>query len=48
MIDMNETKFTTLEQVRAFLAGTVKVGFCATGIGEDERYRHIAGVLGTR
>ena len=46
MIDMNETKLTTLEQVRAFLAGTVEVGFCVTGIGEDERYRHIAGVLG--
>ncbi len=45
MIDMNETKLTTLEQVRAFLAGTVEVGFCATSAGEDERYRHIAGVL---
>jgi transposase InsO family protein len=45
VIDMNETKLTTLEQVRAFLAGTVEVGFCATGTGEDERYRHIAGVL---
>ncbi len=45
MIDMNETKLTTLEQVRAFLAGTVEVGFCATGTGEDGRYRHIAGVL---
>lgn len=42
---MNETKLTTLEQVRAFLAGTVEVGFCATSAGEDERYRHIAGVL---
>jgi hypothetical protein len=45
VIDMNETKLTTLEQVRAFLAGTAEVGFCATGAGEDERYRHIAGVL---
>lgn len=45
VIDMNETKLTTLEQVRAFLAGTVEVGFCATGTGEDGRYRHIAGVL---
>lgn len=42
---MNETKLTTLEQVRAFLGGTVEVGFCATSAGEDERYRHIAGVL---
>jgi transposase InsO family protein len=45
VIDMNEAKLTTLEQVRAFLAGTVEVGFCATGAGEDERYRPIAGVL---
>jgi transposase InsO family protein len=45
VIDMNEAKLTTLEQVRAFLAGTVEVGFCATDAGEDERYRHIAGVL---
>jgi len=45
VIDMNETKLTTLEQVRAFLAGTVEVGFCVTGKGEDARYRHIAGVL---
>ena len=45
MIDMNETRLTTLEQVRSFLAGTVEVGFCATKGGEDERYRHIAAVL---
>lgn len=45
VIDMNETKLTTLEQVRAFLAGTTAVGFCATEGGEDERYRHISGVL---
>lgn len=45
MIDMNETKLTTLEQVRSFLAGTAEVGFCATKGGEDERYRQIAAVL---
>lgn len=45
VIDMNETKLTTLEQVRAFLAGTAEVGFCVTGEGEDGRYRHIAAVL---
>lgn len=45
MIDMNETKLTTLEQVRMFLAGTAEIGFCVTGEGEDGRYRHIAGVL---
>lgn len=42
---MNETKLTTLERVRAFLAGTAEVGFCATSTGEDERYRHISEVL---
>ena len=45
VIDMNETKLTTLEQLRSFLAGTVEVGFCATNEGEGERYRHIASVL---
>jgi len=45
VIDMNETKLTTLEQVRMFLAGTAEIGFCVTGEGEDGRYRHIAGVL---
>jgi transposase InsO family protein len=45
VIDMNETKLTTLEQVRSFLAGTAEVGFCATKGGEDERYRQIAAVL---
>ena len=46
VVDMNETKLTTLEQVRAFLGGTAEVGFCVTSAGEaDERYRHIAGVL---
>ena len=45
VIEMNETKLTTLKQVRSFLAGTAEVGFCATGTGEDERYRHIADVL---
>jgi len=45
VIDMNETKLTTMEQVRAFLAGTTEVGFCFAGEGEDGRYRHIVGVL---
>jgi transposase InsO family protein len=43
-IDMNETKLTTLEQVRAFLAGTLAVEFSACG-PETDRYRHIAEVL---
>ena len=45
VIDMNETRLTTLGQVRAFLAGTVEVRFCVAGEGEDGRYRHIAAVL---
>ena len=45
MIDMNETKLATLEQVRIFLAGTAEVGFCVANAGGDERYRHISGVL---
>src|SRR3972149_5853661 len=43
VIDMNEAKLTTLEQVRAFLAGTVVVAFSAVG-PDDERYRHIGDV----
>jgi transposase InsO family protein len=45
VIDMNEAKLTTLEQVRAFLAGTIAVEFAGCG-KDDERYRHIADVLG--
>jgi transposase InsO family protein len=44
VIDMNEAKLRTLEQVRAFLAGTSAVEFSAAGRGDD-RYRHIAEVL---
>jgi hypothetical protein len=43
VIDMNETKLTTLEQLRRFLAGTTEVAFKPTP--DDERYIHIAGVL---
>ncbi len=44
IIDMNEAKIKTLEQVREFLAGTTPVKF--TGCGEDGyRYRHIGEVL---
>ena len=45
MIDMNETKLTTLEQIRGFLSGTAEVGFRIAEKGEDERYRHISAVL---
>ena len=40
---MAEEKPTTLEQVRAFLAGTMEAKFTARG--ESERYKQIAGVL---
>jgi len=43
--DMNETKLTTLEQVRAFLAGTSGVGFAVPSMGADERCQHIAQAL---
>lgn len=45
MIDMNETKLTTLDQLRQFLAGTPEVEFHPV-VAADERYRHIVSVLG--
>jgi len=43
MIDMNDTKLTTLEQLRQFLMGTAEVMFQP---GQDDvRYGHIAEVL---
>jgi hypothetical protein len=44
VIDMNETKLTTLAQLEAFVAGTAAVVFQAKA-GEDNRYRHIGEVL---
>lgn len=44
VIDMNETQLTTLAQLEAFVVGTAAVVFQAKA-GEDERYRHISGVL---
>jgi len=44
VIDMNEAKLTTLEQVRAFLTGTEAVKFSAHD-QDGERYRHIGEVL---
>ncbi|MFZ2629424.1 MAG: hypothetical protein WAX67_11180, partial [Rugosibacter sp.] len=44
VINMNEAKLTTLEQVRAFLAGTIAVEFTPCE-ADDERYRHIFEVL---
>jgi hypothetical protein len=44
VIDMNEKKLVTLEQLKAFVAVTTEVQF--QGCGQDEdRYRHIEDVL---
>ena len=44
VIEMNEQKLVTLEQLREFLAATEEVDF--QGCGQDEeRYRHIEAVL---
>jgi hypothetical protein len=43
VIDMNEAKLTTLEQLRLFLAGTAAVVFKPGA--DDTRYAHIAEVL---
>lgn len=46
MIDMNETKLTTLDQLRAFVQGTQEVQFVpAAGHGKNERYAFIQGVV---
>ena len=44
VIDMNESKIGTLEQVRQFLAGTLEVRFAPVG-DDDSRYAHIVEVL---
>ena len=44
MIDMNEKKLVTLEQLKAFLAVTREVEFQSCG-QDEERYRHIGEVL---
>ena len=44
IIDMNEAKLTTLEDIQGFLASTIAVEFSAYGKG-DKRYGHIAAVL---
>lgn len=43
VIEMNEAKLTTLEQLRQFLAGTAAVVFKPGA--DDTRYAHIAEVL---
>jgi transposase InsO family protein len=44
VIDMNEKKLVTLDQLREFLAATSEVEFQGCG-QNDERYRHIEAVL---
>jgi len=44
VIDMNEGKLVTLDQLRQFLAGTTQVEFQAWG-QDEARYRHIEEVL---
>ena len=44
VIDMNEKKLVTLDQLREFLAATSEVEFQGCG-QDDERYRHIEAVL---
>ena len=43
---MSELKLRTIEQLRAFLAGTQEVQFEAVKLGDDERYAHVDRVLG--
>jgi transposase InsO family protein len=46
VIDMNESKLKTLEQLRAFLQGTLEVEFSAS-VGQDkaQRYAHIQALV---
>ncbi len=46
VIDMNESKLKTLEQLRAFLEGTLEVEFSPTA-GQDraQRYAHVQAVV---
>jgi hypothetical protein len=44
VINMNETRLHTIEQVQQFLAGSEETEFSAAG-GDEERYGHISRVL---
>ena len=44
VINMNETRLCTIEQIEQFLSASAKVDFSAHG-GDLERYAHIADVL---
>ena len=44
VINMNETRLCTIEQVKQFLSASAKIDFSAHG-GDLERYAHISDVL---
>jgi len=44
VIDMDESRLVTIEQIEQFLAGSAQVGFSAHG-NDEERYAHISRVL---
>lgn len=44
VIDMNETRLCTIEQIEQFLKASTQIEFSASGNGR-ERYDHISGVL---
>jgi hypothetical protein len=44
VINMDETRLTTIAQLQAFMAGNAQISFSAHG-GDDERYAHISRVL---
>jgi hypothetical protein len=44
VINMNETKLCTIDQLRDFLRSSADMEFSAHGT-DDERYAHISGVL---
>ena len=44
VIDMNETRLTTIAQIEEFLSGSGQIEFTPSG-GDLERYAHISRVL---
>jgi len=44
IINMNETRLCTIEQIEQFLSGCHQVEFTKSG-GDSERYEHISRVL---
>lgn len=44
MINMNETRLCTIEQIEQFLSGCTRIEFTKSG-DDSERYEHISRVL---